>query len=61
VTEAFSENDEIFGEERLLASASRYRSCPPQEIVDRLIAEIRAFSKTAPQSDDITLVVIRAR
>jgi phosphoserine phosphatase RsbU/P len=59
VTEAFNERDEYFGEERLVASISRNRTRPVQEIMDALLEEIRGFCGTAPQSDDITLVVIR--
>ena len=61
VTEAFNERDEYFGEERLLDCVSRNRSRPVQEITDTIIEEIRTFSGTAPQSDDITIVVIRVR
>lgn len=61
VTEAFNERDDYFGEERLLDCVSRNRSRPVQEITDTLIEEIRTFSGTAPQSDDITLVVIRVK
>jgi sigma-B regulation protein RsbU (phosphoserine phosphatase) len=59
VTEAFNENDEYFGEDRLPDCIKRHRSQSAQEITDTLLEEIRAFSGTAPQSDDITLVVIR--
>jgi len=60
VTEAFNERNEDFGEERLRDCIVRHRTRPVQEILDALIDEIRKFSGTAPQSDDITLVVIRA-
>jgi sigma-B regulation protein RsbU (phosphoserine phosphatase) len=59
VTEAFNEQEEYFGEERLLDSARRHRSQPAQEIMMALLEEITGFAGSAPQSDDITLVVIR--
>jgi len=59
VTEAFNGRDEYFGEERLVASVCRNRSRPVREIMEGLLEEIRQFCGTAPQSDDITLVVIR--
>jgi phosphoserine phosphatase RsbU/P len=59
VTEAFNERDENFGEERLLDCMMRHQSLPAKEMIAVLLAEIRAFSGSAPQSDDITLVVIR--
>ncbi|MDD1685860.1 SpoIIE family protein phosphatase [Methanoregula sp.] len=61
VTEAFNEHDEYFGEERLIASMYRNQSRPIQEIRDLLLEDIRQFCGTAPQSDDITFIVIRVR
>lgn len=59
VTEAFNERQEEFGENQLRDCITRYQGLPAQNILDALLGEIRAFSGTAPQSDDITLVVIR--
>jgi sigma-B regulation protein RsbU (phosphoserine phosphatase) len=59
VTEAFNLQNEEFGEERLADYVRSHRHDPVQEILDGLIAEIRIFCGTAPQSDDITLVVMR--
>jgi sigma-B regulation protein RsbU (phosphoserine phosphatase) len=61
VTEAFNERDEYFGEERLVASVCRNTSRPVQEIMAALLEDIRDFCGTAPQSDDITLILIRVR
>lgn len=61
VTEAFNEQDECFGEERLVASLSRNRSLPVEEIMSLLLLDIRQFCGNAPQSDDITLIVIRVK
>lgn len=59
VTEAFNETDEYFGEERLMDCIGRNKALPAQGILDALLDEIRTYSGSAPQSDDITLVVIR--
>ena len=59
VTEDFNEQDEYFGEEHLMDCVVRHRSHSAQEIQEALLNEIRMFSGSAPQSDDITLVVIR--
>jgi phosphoserine phosphatase RsbU/P len=59
VTEAFDVKQVDFGEERLRDCISRNRALPAQDILEALLGEIRAFSGAAPQSDDITLVVIR--
>jgi phosphoserine phosphatase RsbU/P len=59
VTEAFNERDEYFGEERLLDFMARHPSGSAEELMTALLEEIRTFAGSAPQSDDITLVVIR--
>ena len=59
VTEAFNPQDEEFGEERLRDYLQKHRNYPVREIIDRLIDEIRKFCGSAPQSDDITLVILR--
>ncbi len=59
VTEAFNEKDEYFGEDRLMETVLRARSLGAGDILDAVVADIRTFAGTAPQSDDITLVVIR--
>jgi phosphoserine phosphatase RsbU/P len=59
VTEDFNEHDEYFGEERLRDCIVRHQSASAKEIQEALLHEIKTFSGTASQSDDITLVVIR--
>jgi len=59
VTEAFNPQDEEFGEERLMEYLQKHRNYPVQEIIDGLIDEVRRFCGIRPQSDDITLVVVR--
>jgi sigma-B regulation protein RsbU (phosphoserine phosphatase) len=58
VTEAFNDQYEAFGEVRLRKFAQENRTKPARAVLDGLVAEIRAFTGTAPQSDDITLVVV---
>ncbi|MFA4876816.1 MAG: SpoIIE family protein phosphatase [Methanoregula sp.] len=60
VTEAFNEQDMDFGEDRLAGYLEKNRSLPAREILDGLLAEIRQFRGNASQSDDITLLVLRA-
>ena len=59
VSEALNAAGEEFGDARLedVASAGRRPASP--DIVERIIASVRAFTKGAPQSDDITVMVIR--
>jgi len=59
VTEAFNEINKAFGEERLRDYLRSSRAKPARAVLDGLIAEIRRFTGTAAQSDDITLVVVK--
>jgi serine phosphatase RsbU (regulator of sigma subunit) len=59
VTEAAGENDEEFGESRLIAELEAVHSLPATDIVASISARVQAFSRGA-QSDDLTLVVARA-
>ena len=59
VTEAMNENRELFGEERLceVISARQYETA--QELLDAIINGIEVFAGETPQSDDITLFVVK--
>jgi sigma-B regulation protein RsbU (phosphoserine phosphatase) len=59
VTEALNPAGEEFGEDRLQASIAAQRGTTPQAILDVLLTHVREFSAGAPQSDDLTLVVLR--
>lgn len=61
ITEAENPDHDIFGEERLAAFSLANRHLPVQEFANALLREIRAFAGSAPQADDITLLVIRVR
>lgn len=58
VTEAQNFDGEFFGEARLLAAASRAMSYPVEEMQRAILAEVHKFVGTAPQADDITLLVL---
>jgi sigma-B regulation protein RsbU (phosphoserine phosphatase) len=59
VSEALSTSGEEFGDERLQAIAQATGQATAQTIVDRIVTDVRTFTKGAPQSDDITVMVIR--
>ena len=59
VTEAFNDKLEEFGEGRLKEVARTCRFIPAGEVTERILSAIHAFTGTTPQSDDITLVVLR--
>jgi phosphoserine phosphatase RsbU/P len=59
VSEALSAGGDEYGEERIIAVASKHAGAAPADLVQALFADVRAFSKGAPQSDDITAMVLR--
>lgn len=65
VSEAMSATGEEFGDDRLLSVIETARQSneeiDAEHLVDQLIAGVRAFTAGAPQSDDITAMVVRYR
>jgi sigma-B regulation protein RsbU (phosphoserine phosphatase) len=59
VSEAMNEDGEEFTDERLIACVTKHAGKPPQEVLDALFADVRAFCGDATQSDDITAVLVR--
>jgi serine phosphatase RsbU (regulator of sigma subunit) len=59
VSEALSLSGEEFGENRILEVASENIDGDPQSMVDGLVARVKEFTRGAPQSDDLTVLVIR--
>ena len=59
VTEAFNTDHEMFGEERLVEVVRAHATASAQELVEAIEAGVTAFAGEAPQSDDLTLLVIR--
>jgi sigma-B regulation protein RsbU (phosphoserine phosphatase) len=51
--------DDLYGEDRLLATLAASRAAAPVEIVSRVLADVRAFADGAKQSDDITILAVR--
>ena len=58
VPEAMNCSKQLFGEERLLQTLSA-NNASPQEIVELIRTEVSEFAGAEPQSDDITLLVMR--
>lgn len=61
VTEARNAAGEEFTDARLLACVEDHHHEAPQAILDALAGNVRAFCGDAPQSDDVTMVVVRFR
>ena len=59
ITEAVNTVQEQFGEGRLTAVIGDYENLSAIELVDRIIASVKAHVGDTPQLDDMTLVVVK--
>ncbi len=59
VTEAMDARRQLFGEDRLAEVLRRSHHLSPEEILNRIIDAVTNFAASAPQTDDITLVVLK--
>lgn len=61
VTEAMNEGEELYSEERLLQVLTEIGQRSPEETVKAVMASVLSFAGSAPQADDITLMMVRFR
>jgi serine phosphatase RsbU (regulator of sigma subunit) len=59
LTEAMNAEGEIFGDPRLLETLSACQASSAQALIDALVDAVLEFTDGAPQSDDLTIFVIR--
>jgi sigma-B regulation protein RsbU (phosphoserine phosphatase) len=59
ITEAMNAGDDCFGDARLATIIEEHRHLPPQELRERVLREIAAFVGSAPQHDDMTMLLLR--
>ena len=59
VTEATDADNELFGDDRLLAAMNSAPSAKPEDLLPHVRAKIDEFVKDAPQFDDITMLGLR--
>jgi phosphoserine phosphatase RsbU/P len=60
ITEAFGEEDDEFGEGRLVETLLANRELPPRELIGAIYDSVRRFSPEE-QRDDMTVIVARCR
>ena len=60
VTEAFDDDGQEFGEDRLVDALRRHRDRPPESLLASVVDEVHTFSPHE-QHDDLTLIVARRR
>jgi sigma-B regulation protein RsbU (phosphoserine phosphatase) len=59
VTEAFNREEELYGNDRLLADSAAFTGQSPDAITAGLLAKVREFANGAPQSDDIAILTFK--
>ena len=59
ISEAMNEADDCFGDERLGRILEEHSGLPSEELRERVLREIAAFVGTAPQHDDMTMILLR--
>jgi phosphoserine phosphatase RsbU/P len=59
VTEAADEREALFAEEELERSLARAEDRSPSMLIERVMADVDAHAGGAPQSDDITMLVLK--
>jgi sigma-B regulation protein RsbU (phosphoserine phosphatase) len=59
VTEAMDNQHQLFGEERLHAVINAHPGVSAEQLLDAIMDAVHTFTSNAPQSDDLTLFVIK--
>ena len=59
ISEAMTEREEEWGEDRMLAAAETFPDGCAQQVLEHLFAEADRFTGNAPQFDDMTLLVLK--
>jgi Na+/proline symporter/serine phosphatase RsbU (regulator of sigma subunit) len=59
ITEAADADGVFFGEERLCTMLQDCHSLPPQQIIENLLREVRAFTGSESFVDDVSIVVMK--
>lgn len=59
VNEAMNVHDEQFSEDRIQSDLARLKNNSIQQITDGVMDSVKAFSQGMPQSDDITMLILK--
>jgi serine phosphatase RsbU (regulator of sigma subunit)/pSer/pThr/pTyr-binding forkhead associated (FHA) protein len=59
VSEAMSASGDEYGDNRIVSCVEKHKSMEPRQLLESLFADVRDFTRGAPQSDDITAMVLR--
>jgi len=58
IIEAINNQEELFGERRLLEIIETHRQSAPEQIIENIFNGVNTFSQNVPQMDDQTLLII---
>ncbi|HTY36746.1 MAG TPA: GAF domain-containing SpoIIE family protein phosphatase [Bacteroidota bacterium] len=61
VTEAMNAAEDMFGDEGVAAVLDQHQQASPAEVISALVAAVKKHAAGYPQSDDITVVVVRRK
>jgi sigma-B regulation protein RsbU (phosphoserine phosphatase) len=61
VTETMTPDDQIFGGDRLEQALAVYAGSTANDLVQSVLSAVRGFRRTAPASDDITMIALRVK
>lgn len=59
ITEAMNKEEEEFDEPRLIDMIKKNKNMSSEELIELIFTEVNEFSKGQPQSDDMTIVIIK--
>ena len=59
ITEALNEQGEEFGMDRLIQQLTSHANASAESLTDSVFSAVRAFAGTAPQYDDMTLMIVK--
>jgi sigma-B regulation protein RsbU (phosphoserine phosphatase) len=59
ISEAMSASGDEYGESRIVDVVGKNSALEPKQLLEALFADVREFARGAPQSDDITAMVLR--
>lgn len=59
VSEAMNATEDMFGEERIAETITRHAQAPAGELIEQLVGAAKHHAAGHPQTDDITIVVVR--
>jgi sigma-B regulation protein RsbU (phosphoserine phosphatase) len=61
LTEATNATGQLFGEEKIIQLLREHDQKPAERIAEAVLEELAEFTGSTPQSDDLTIIVLRRR